>query len=295
MQKGIRFIILTLALFLLSGCSRRNVNCPIVATTGPVYQFTQALCAGTELTVAQLITDDVSCLHDYTLRVDQMQAVESAETLVLSGAGLEEFMEDVISGIETVIDCSAGVNVMSYGEDHGHAHEHSQDHHHEHDPHIWLSPENARIMAENICHGLSRKYPAYAETIQRNLTDLLAQLDALQAYGEETLSSLSCRELITFHDGFAYFAHSFDLEILEAVEEESGSEASAKELKHLVTLVSEHRLPAVFMEINGSVSAAHVISRETGAKVFALDMAMASDDYFQSMYHNIDTIKEALG
>ena len=204
-------------------------------------------------------------------------------------------MEDVISGIETVIDCSAGVNVMSYGEDHGHAHEHSQDHHHEHDPHIWLSPENARIMAENICHGLSRKYPAYAETIQRNLTDLLAQLDALQAYGEETLSSLSCRELITFHDGFAYFAHSFDLEILEAVEEESGSEASAKELKHLINLVQKHHLPAIFTEINGSASASGVISRETGAKVFALDMAMASDDYFQSMYHNIDTIKEALG
>ena len=117
----------------------------------------------------------------------------------------------------------------------------------------------------------------------------------MQTYGEETLSSLFCRELITFHDGFAYFAHSFDLEILEAVEEESGSEASAKELKHLITMVREHDLPAIFTEVNGSTSAAGVISRETGATVHALDMAMASEDYFQSMYHNINTIKEALG
>ena len=165
----------------------------------------------------------------------------------------------------------------------------------EHDPHIWLSPENAKIMSRNICNGLANRYPAYADTLQANLNKLLAELDALQAYGEETLSDLSCRELVTFHDGFAYFAHSFDLEILEAVEEESGSEASAKELKHLIGLVNGYQLPAVFAEINGSVSAANVISQETGVPLYQLDMAMAGEDYFASMYHNIDTIKEALG
>ena len=35
--------------------------------------------------------------------------------------------------------------------------------------------------------------------------------------------------------------------------------------------------------------------RETGCGVFSLDMAMAGDSYFDAMYHNIDTIKEALG
>ena len=294
MKKHINIFILAALLILLTGCSRPAANCHIVATTGPVYQFTRELCHGTDLTVSQLITDEVSCLHDYTLRVSQMQAVESAETVILSGAGLEEFMDDILSDAETVIDCSSGINVMSYGEDHDHAHDHGHDHHHEHDPHIWLSPENASIMAENICRGLCDRYPAWSATFRANMEKLLARLDALQAYGEETLSSLSCRELITFHDGFAYFAHSFDLHILEAVEEESGSEASAKELKHLIHTVREHQLPAIFTEVNGSVSAAQVISRETGAAVFSLDMAMASDDYFRSMYHNIDTVKEAL-
>lgn len=42
-----------------------------------------------------------------------------------------------------------------------------------------------------------------------------------------SLESLSCRELITFHDGFSYFADAFDLTILRAMEEEAGSEASA--------------------------------------------------------------------
>ena len=150
-------------------------------------------------------------------------------------------------------------------------------------------------MAGNICAGLSQRYPEYADTFSANLDGLLSDLDALQSYGESSLSGLTCRNLVTFHDGFSYFAQAFDLTILEAIEEESGSEASAKELKHLIGIVREHDLPAIFTERNGSTSAAEVISRETGVAVYSLDMAMSGDSYFDAMYRNIDTIKEALG
>ena len=68
----------------------------------------------------------------------------------------------------------------------------------------------------------------------------------------------------------------------------------SKELIHLIEDVEHHSLPAVFTEKSGSVSAADVISRETGCAVYTLDMAMTGDSYFDAMYHNIDTIKEAL-
>ena len=48
-------------------------------------------------------------------------------------------------------------------------------------------------------------------------------------------------------------------------------------------------------DVYGSTSAAEVISRETGVTVYSLDMVMAGDSYFDAMYRNIDTIKEALG
>jgi zinc transport system substrate-binding protein len=149
-------------------------------------------------------------------------------------------------------------------------------------------------MSHNICHGLVGAFPQYAAVLEENLHALEADLDALQAYGDKTLSSLSCRELITFHDGFSYFAESFGLTILKAVEEESGSEASAAQLIDLCRLVSEHKLPAIFIETNGSRSAANIIAAETGVKVFSLDMVMSGDDYFTIMYRNIDTVKEAL-
>ena len=116
----------------------------------------------------------------------------------------------------------------------------------------------------------------------------------LQAYGEKELSSLSCREMVTFHDGFGYFAHAFDLTIAAAMEEESGSEASAKELIHLIELMQERSIPAVFTEVNGSTSAANIICAELSVSAYALDMGMGGD-YFEIMYHNIQAVKEALG
>lgn len=284
--------VLLLLLSLLSGCGTREDPAEIAATTLPVYEFTMRLCQGTDLTVTRLVTESVSCLHDYSLSVRQVRACEAAQVIVQSGAGLETFLEDILSDRDC-IDASAGISLLC-GEEEDHPGGHDHDHHHEEDPHIWLSPENAADMAQNLCEGLSQRYPQYEVLFLENLSGLLADLSALQSYGEETLAHLKCRELVTFHDGFAYFADAFHLTILQAVEEESGSEASARDLKELITLVREHQLPAVFIEANGSASSAETIARETGAAVYTLDMAMSGDSYFDAMYHNIDTIKEAL-
>ena len=290
MKKIIPFLIFVM---LLSGCGKAETPPDIAATTLPVYDFTQALCQDTPLRVGRLITESVSCLHDYSLKVYQVKMAEAAQTLVISGAGLEEFMEDILDGSKT-IDASQGINMLPGQEEDHHDHQDDDGHHHESDPHIWLSPENGKRMARNICQGLTELYPQYADTFQRNLTPLLEELDALEAYGQQELENLSCRELITFHDGFSYFARAFDLEILAAVEEESGSEASAKELIGLITLVRSRGVPAIFTETNGSPSAAGIIGAETGVKIRALDMAMAGDSYFDAMYRNIRAIKEAM-
>ena len=297
MNKRLKTFLLTgLMLVFLAGCGSREPQAQIAATTAPVYDFTMRLCQGTGLTVTRLVTEQVSCLHDYSLNVRQVKAAEAAEVVVISGAGLEEFLEGVIDSGKA-IDASQSIPLLCPEEahDHDHDHDHGHSHHHEEDPHIWLSPANAKTMAANICAGLSRAYPQHAATFAANLEVLTARLAELERYGKEALADLSCRELITFHDGFAYLAEGFDLTILEAVEEESGSEASAQDLKHLIEDVEHHHLPAIFTEVSGSDSAARVIARETGANIYALDMAMAGDSYFDAMYHNIDTLKEALG
>ena len=280
-----------LLLTLLPGCAGGNET-QIAATTLPVYQFTARLCEGTGLSVTRLVTESVSCLHDYSLNVSQVRSAESAQVIVISGGGLEDFMSDILDDSKAVINSADGIHLLDCEDEHDHGHDH---HHHGADNHFWLSPAHAKTMAVNICTGLSAQFREHQETFEANLDQLLADLDTLHAYGEAQLGELSCRELVTFHDGFSYFAQAFDLTILEAIEEESGSEASAQELIRLITMVNEHQLPAVFTETNGSTSAAGIISAETGAKVYALDMAMAGNDYFEAMYYNIDIVKEALG
>ena len=287
---------LVLAFTLLAGCSAPSSYAQIAATTLPVYEFTSRLCEGTGITVTRLVTESVSCLHDYSLNINQVKAVESAEVVVMNGAGLEEFVEDILEDSPCLIDASRGISLLECEEESDHDHSHGHEgHSHDVDNHIWLSPENAAVMALNICNGLIQQYPEHAEIFAANLVSLTAELNELQSYGESQLANLSCRDMITFHDGFGYFAHSFGLTILRAIEEESGSEASAAELCELIEEVEHHRLPAIFTEISGSASAASVISRETGVPTYALDMAMAGDSYFTAMYHNIDTLKEALG
>ena len=282
--------LLGLLCILLCGCDGPTEAADIAATTLPVYQFTAMLCEGTGLTVTRLVNESVSCLHDYSLQVSQVRAVEQARLIVISGAGLEDFMHDLLQGRQ-VIDASQGISLLESCHDHAHEHE---GHHHEHDPHIWLSPVNAMAMVENIFTGLCAQFPENKEVFEENRNTLLLQLQDLQNYAESQLRDLSSRELITFHDGFSYLAQAFDLQILAAVEEESGAETSAKELIRLIELVQQHDLGAIFTEQNGSTASAAIISRETGARTFTLDMAISGNDYFAAMYHNIQTIREAL-
>lgn len=287
-----RFIVLLVAVvFLLPGCVTTEKT-EIAATTLPIYEFTVRLCEGTGLRVTRLVTESVSCLHDYTLQVSQMRAIEGAETIVISGAGLEDFLHDALEGKAAPIEAAHGMELLCPAEEHDHEDGH---HHHEGDPHIWLSPIHAKNMVQNIYEGLCKDFPQYVDIFSQNLDSLLSDLDELHAYGKSQLATLHCRELVTFHDGFSYFAEAFDLTILKAVEEESGAEASASELIELIRLVHCHNLPAIFTESNGADAAAKIISAETGVSLFALDMAMSGSSYFEAMYHNIDTIKEALG
>ena len=283
-------LVIALILSIFTGCQSNSTQYDIAATTLPVYEFTTALCSGTDLRIGRMVTESISCLHDYTLQVRQMRMLESAQLVVISGAGLEDFLVDALTDVHVLIDAST--NTRAHGHDHCDAH---GDHHHEQDPHIWLSPPNARIMAQNIYTGLIATYPENTAIFSANLESLLTRLEALEHYGNDVLSTLSCRDLITFHDGFSYFAECFGLNILYSAEEESGSEASAAELKHLIQLVKDNRLPAVFTEMNGSDAAAKIIGTETGVGSFTLDMAMSGNSYFTAMYHNINTIKEALG
>ena len=281
----------------------------LVATTYPVYLFTAELVKGVEdITVDLMIDQPISCLHDYTLSVKDMKTLERADLIILNGAGLEETMEDALDTVSDTpqIDCAQGIALLESSHDHDHGHDHDDhdhedtdhdepsDHDHESDPHIWLDPNRVEQMLDNLAAGLRRFDPTHAALYETNCRLAQEQLKTAYPQMQAALQNLSCRELITFHDGFAYFAEAFDLEIVRAIEEEAGSEASAKSLAEISTLVQTHNIPVVFTETNGSTAGAEAIARETGCGLSTLSTGLGGGDYFDTLRQNIDAVKEAL-
>lgn len=296
------------ALLLLTSCGARPAGradgaLRVVATTYPVYLLATALTEGVAgVEVSLMLSQPTSCLHDYTLTVADMKALDRADIIVLSGAGLEDFMADALTQSKArVIDSSAGVALLPYdGHDHDGDDDHDDDHDHDHgdfDPHYWMDPNRMAQMAQNIAEGLGavvdspRKLQVNLDGIARQLGDFSGRLGDFPA--------LSNRELITFHDGFRYLADYLGLDILKAIEEEPGSEASAKEIVEITALIKEHGIPAIFTEINGSDATARAVQRETGVEIYPLDLVMSGnkglEDYLDRQAYNAKTILEALG
>lgn len=188
-------------------------------------------------------------------------------------------MDDALSAANgTVIDCSEGVQLLeAVGHDHHDGDESDGDHY---DPHIWMDPENAMIMAENIQKGLSQADPDNAQAYSDNLTSAQSLLNSWDSDLQKTIqeaeqgSGITISGLITFHDGFQYFAKALNLPLLAAIEEEEGSEASAQVINETVSLVKENNIPIIFTEVNGSDATAQAIARETGCQVGQFTMLM---------------------
>lgn len=278
----------------------------ITATTYPVYLFATEVTRGAENVAVTLMLDQpISCLHDYTLSVKDMKALERADVIALSGAGLEESMEDALAtvGDTPTIDCAQGIQLLE-GEGAEHEHEGGvlpEGHHHEADPHIWLDPLRACQMIQNLAAGLAQADPDNTMLYKTNAMLAADQIRQAYALWKPTLEDLSARQLITFHDGFAYFAQAFDLTILRAMEEEAGSEASARQVADIVADIQSHRLPAIFTETNGSDTTAQMIRRECGVAVYPLSLMMTPAGeaqegvgaYLALLQSNLDTLREA--
>ena len=258
----------------------------LVATTYPVYLFAAEVTRGAEdVTLTLMIDQPISCLHDYTLTVKDMKALERADGILLNGAGLEEAMEDALASVSDTpqIDCSQDITLLE-GAESDHHHEEGilpAGHEHEADPHVWMDPNRACQMIQTLADGLAQLDPDQAALYASNAQLAVDQIQQAYPVMQAALADLPCRELITFHDGFSYFADAFDLTILRAIEEEAGSEASAREVADIVTEIQTHQLPAIFTEVNGADVTAQIIHRECGVPVYALTLMMSAGTAYE--------------
>ncbi len=293
----LRLLSAALALCLLTAlCSCTGKPKPegvsVVTTFYPIYIFTRNLTDGIDgVTVTNMTAQNVGCLHDYRLLTKDVKLLSDADLLVLCGAGMETFLDDLLKQLPDLqtADSSKGVSFLFEGAALS-AHSAAVN------AHIWMSVQNAVIEVNNICAQLKVLCPQYADKLESNRAAYTARLQALYTELEAQASVFKGAPVVTFHEAFDYMAKEMSFTVAAAVESDEGGEPSAKKLAALSGTIKQDNIRVLFIEPGYTGSAADVLARETGAEICVLNPVTSGDgslsSYEDIMRQNIQTIAE---
>jgi len=211
-----------------------------------------------------------------------------------SGIEFENAWMDDIEGVNPsmeIVDCSKNIMLIEMGEEHeeheeGHQEE-SDEHEYSHtglDPHIWNSPNNARIIVENIYQALAAKDPENAAYYRANADNYQAKLDTLDSSIDKLLEGKTNRRFIVFHPAWGYFAHDYDLEQIAI--EEAGKEPTAQNLQYIIDDANEHEIRVIFASPQFSTGSADTIASEINGSVILINPL--DKNYLENMQHIAD-------
>lgn len=231
--------------------------------------------------------------HTYEPTPSQLVEVSQADMFVKAGSGVEfelAWMDKIIDANKKmlVVDGSEGVDLIAMDEhSQNEAEEHSQ---HNMDPHIWLSPRNAKAMASNICDGLVQVDQANEAYYVQNKESFAQELDQLDADIRSGLEGIENRRFMVFHPAWGYFARDYDLEQIAV--EEAGKEPTAKGIAALVEQAKEHNIKVVFASPQFSPQSARAIANEIGGRVVFIDSL--AKDYVSNLRLVLSELAQAM-
>lgn len=189
-----------------------------------------------------------------------------------------------------VINLSEGINLIMEGNMQDHDHQGDGHHHGGVDPHVWLSPKNAKIIAENIYKALSAGYPEYDQEMKANLQVFLGKLDQLDTQITEILSKVSSRAFFTYHPSLSYFSRDYGLEQYPL--ELGGKTPSSAHLRNLVDIGREKHIKVVFLQMQFDQKNAEVLADEIGAEIVQINPL--DPEWYEQMLYIADKLKENL-
>lgn len=246
--------------------------------------------------VSNLTYVTTGCIHDYVLTTTEMVKLANADVLIINGAGMEGFMDKVITNFSdlNIIDTSQGIQVITDCEEEHHEHEHN----HETNPHIFVSVKNYIKQVRNICDELVKIDSLNKEKYEKNTREYIAKLENLDNNIEESISDLEQKNIVTFHNTFDYFAKDYGLNIVSTIENEHGKTPGAHEIAEIIEKIKTNEIKAIFVEPEYNIKLVETISKETGTKIYTLNPVTSGDNnketYIKTMEKNLEVLKEAL-
>ena len=324
--------IITVMVF-LTGCGASNssklaedkVN--VVTTFYPLYYLAEEI-GGDVVNVINLIPTGVEP-HDWTPKSLDLQNASNAQLLIYQGSGFEGWFEDFKKGLDAdsnvqIVEASQSIDLIStVGEEHSHnedethtEHEEHEGHEHEHeaeeshdghdhgdtDPHTWVSPKSAIIMAENVKNALVQADSEHAAQFEQRYEALHAKLVELDAKYEEQLSQVTHHDIVVSHHAFGYLARDYGLTQHALMGISADAEPRAQDIVALTKLVKEKNLKYVFFEELVSDQMANMIASEAGVETLVLnpleglttEQEQNGENYITLMERNLNNLVLAL-
>ena len=147
------------------------------------------------------------------------------------------------------------------------------------DPHVWLDPRNAKVIARNVADALIEADAAHAAEYEKNLQALVSDLDALDARLREILGPYQGRTFHVYHPTFGYFADAYGLKQVSV--EISGKEPTARQLAQFIDRAKRENARVIFVQKSFPARAAQAVAEDVGATVIKIDPL--SRDYIENL------------
>ena len=180
-------------------------------------------------------------------------------------------------------------------DDHGHDDEHKEDGHDAHgheghahgeyDPHIWLDPQNAKIILNEMAEHLIENDQKNTSVYKANLNKALKGIDKLL---KDVKSELNKEfKSIVFHDGYQYFEKRFNVNVLGAFTVNTDVLPGAEQLSEIREIIEHDKVSCIFSEPQFNPDIINVVAKDMDIRTGILDPLGATLNPGKDLYFDL--------
>ena len=245
-----------------------------VVTTFTIIQDIAQNVAGSAA-VVESVTKPGAEIHEYQPTPLDIVRAQSADLVLWNGLNLERWFERFFENVRGVPSAvvSDGIEPMGISEGPYTGRP---------NPHAWMSPSNGLRYVEAIRAALAQHDPANAGTYASNAEAYATKIRALDGPLRQRLATIpeEQRWLVTSEGAFSYLARDYGMREAFLWPINADEQGTPRQVRRVIDLVREHKVPVVFSESTISDRAARQVARETGARyggVLYVDSLSAAD------------------
>lgn len=235
---------------------------PLVVTTiRPMTMLVEAI-AGDSVEVRQLLPDS-EVPHHYSLRIADRALLAQADLLLWAGPDLESFLSKSVTALrpEKVITAAElpDIQWLSTNPEGQAANS---------DPHIWMNPNNGRVIATEVGNWLAAHYPGQREHLLAAQQLFNQRLSEVTAKIADQLKPLQQENFIVDHDAFGHFGEAFDLHQSGALKTSTGLSSGARDFHQLLT---QNDVRCIIAEPRHNHGRVEQLAAKLNAKIAVID------------------------